>query len=188
MKISDIKTKDQITEILSDTKKLNDFLKTNKPFILKISKKFYYKNCGYEFEDLVQEGYICLIKALNNFNDKYDGLGTFVSFAYIVVHGTVGRMARAANRKQSQLIMYDKDVDDKFFDNFEDRMVEECMVEGFYKELTDVEIQVYQLWSKKISIKEIARELSMTVNSIKHLVYNKVKIKLEAYNRVCQEV
>ncbi|OPJ60088.1 RNA polymerase sporulation sigma factor SigF [Clostridium oryzae] len=73
-----------------DKAALDRLVEMNLPLVSSISKKFI--NRGYEYEDIFQIGSIGLIKAINNFNDKYKV--KFSTYAVPMIIGEIKRFLR----------------------------------------------------------------------------------------------
>ena len=70
-----------------DTNAMNKLIEANLPLVTSISKKF--MNRGYEYEDIYQIGCMGLVKAIKNFDDKYN-----VKFSTYAVHMIIGEIKR----------------------------------------------------------------------------------------------
>ncbi|AYD39813.1 RNA polymerase sporulation sigma factor SigF [Clostridium fermenticellae] len=73
-----------------DKDDLNRLVKLNLPLVSAISKKFL--NRGYEYEDIFQIGCIGLVKAINNFDEKYNV--KFSTYAVPMILGEIRRFLR----------------------------------------------------------------------------------------------
>ncbi|WP_123054299.1 RNA polymerase sporulation sigma factor SigF [Clostridium sp. JN-1] len=73
-----------------DKQALNRLVKVNLPLVSAISKKFL--NRGYEYEDIFQIGCIGLVKAVNNFDEKYNV--KFSTYAVPMILGEIKRFLR----------------------------------------------------------------------------------------------
>lgn len=73
-----------------DKEALNKLVKLNLPLVSAISKKFL--NRGYEYEDIFQIGCIGLVKAINNFDEKYNV--KFSTYAVPMILGEIKRFLR----------------------------------------------------------------------------------------------
>lgn len=73
-----------------DKEALNRLVKINLPLVSAISKKFL--NRGYEYEDIFQIGCIGLVKAINNFDEKYNV--KFSTYAVPMILGEIKRFLR----------------------------------------------------------------------------------------------
>lgn len=73
-----------------DTNAMNMLIEANLPLVTSISKKFI--NRGYEYEDIYQIGCMGLVKAINNFDDKYNV--KFSTYAVPMIIGEIKRFIR----------------------------------------------------------------------------------------------
>lgn len=73
-----------------DKDALNKLIEVNLPLVSAISKKFL--NRGYEYEDIFQIGCMGLVKAVNNFDDKYNV--KFSTYAVPMILGEIKRFIR----------------------------------------------------------------------------------------------
>lgn len=73
-----------------DKKALNRVVEINMPLVASISKKFL--NRGYEYEDIFQLGCIGLVKAINNFEPKFNV--KFSTYAVPMIMGEIKRFLR----------------------------------------------------------------------------------------------
>lgn len=69
---------------------LNKLIEVNLPLVSTISKKFL--NRGYEYEDIFQIGCMGLVKAVNNFDEKYNV--KFSTYAVPMILGEIKRFIR----------------------------------------------------------------------------------------------
>lgn len=69
---------------------MNNLIEANLPLVTSISKKFI--NRGYEYEDIYQIGCMGLVKAINNFDDKYNV--KFSTYAVPMIIGEIKRFIR----------------------------------------------------------------------------------------------
>lgn len=70
---------------------MNKVIEMNLPLVASISKKFL--NRGYDYEDIFQIGSIGLVKAINNFDDKFN-----VKFSTYAVPMIIGEIKRFIKR------------------------------------------------------------------------------------------
>ncbi|MDP4143954.1 MAG: RNA polymerase sporulation sigma factor SigF [Bacillota bacterium] len=75
---------------LGDKKALNKLIEVNLPLVSAISKKFL--NRGYEYDDIFQIGSMGLVKAVNNFDPKYNV--KFSTYAVPMIIGEIKRFLR----------------------------------------------------------------------------------------------
>ncbi|MBS6184950.1 MAG: RNA polymerase sporulation sigma factor SigF [Clostridium celatum] len=73
-----------------DAEAMNRLIEANLPLVTSISKKFI--NRGYEYEDIYQIGCMGLVKAINNFDDKYNV--KFSTYAVPMIIGEIKRFLR----------------------------------------------------------------------------------------------
>lgn len=77
-----------------DEQAREDLYKATRGIIIDLANKFH--NLG-PFEDLVSEGHICFMKALNSYSQKYQGKLQFSSYLYIVIENRYKQMHRVNN-------------------------------------------------------------------------------------------
>ena len=73
-----------------DTEAMNRLIEANLPLVTSISKKFI--NRGYDYEDIYKIGCMGLVKAINNFYDKYNV--KFSTYAVPMIIGEIKRFLR----------------------------------------------------------------------------------------------
>ena len=73
-----------------NTEALNKLIEANLPLVTSISKKF--TNRGYEYEDIYQIGCMGLVKAIKNFDEKYNV--KFSTYAVPMIIGDIKRFLR----------------------------------------------------------------------------------------------
>ena len=73
-----------------NTESLNKLIEANLPLVTSISKKF--TNRGYEYEDIYQIGCMGLVKAIKNFDEKYNV--KFSTYAVPMIIGEIKRFLR----------------------------------------------------------------------------------------------
>ena len=73
-----------------NTEALNKLIEANLPLVTSISKKF--TNRGYEYEDIYQIGCMGLVKAIKNFDEKYNV--KFSTYAVPMIIGEIKRFRR----------------------------------------------------------------------------------------------
>ena len=73
-----------------DAEAMNMLIEANLPLVSSISKKFI--NRGYDYEDIYQIGCMGLVKAINNFDDKYNV--KFSTYAVPMIIGEIKRFHR----------------------------------------------------------------------------------------------
>ena len=69
---------------------MNRLIEANLPLVTSISKKFI--NRGYDYEDIYQIGCMGLVKAIKNFDDKYNV--KFSTYAVPMIIGEIKRFLR----------------------------------------------------------------------------------------------
>ena len=73
-----------------DAEAMNRLIEANLPLVTSISRKFI--NRGYDYEDIYQIGCMGLVKAINNFDDKYNV--KFSTYAVPMIIGEIKRFLR----------------------------------------------------------------------------------------------
>jgi len=118
LKREDYNYEDNIELILrardGDKQALNRLIEMNLPLVSAISKKFL--NRGYEYEDIFQIGSMGLVKAVNNFDVKYNV--KFSTYAVPMIMGEIKRFIRddgiikvsRSVKNVARKLHYDKEV------------------------------------------------------------------------------
>lgn len=172
----------------------NILIKKYEPLIKKIASKMinYCGNCGYDLNDLIQEGRIGLSHAINFFNEQKDI--TFYTYAKICIErkiiSTVIAAKRLKNKILNESISYDEDSETTNFDKIlkdetgnpekiiMDLIFKEKLVEKIKFNLTEFEEKVFDLLISNFTYKEIAvildKEDKQIDNAIQR-IKNKVK-------------
>ena len=122
-----------------NTEALNKLIEANLPLVTSISKKF--TNRGYEYEDIYQIGCMGLVKAIKNFDEKYNV--KFSTYAVPMIIGEIRRYLRDNNPIR----------------------VSRSLKDIAYKAL-QVREKLIRTNSKEPTISEIAKELDMEVESV----------------------
>lgn len=83
-----------------DDKAFSELIKQYSPLISSIVRKYFL--AGFEVEDLMQVGYISLIKAIKNYDDKNGA--NFSTYLYMVVQGDIkNEITKSQNNKNATL-------------------------------------------------------------------------------------
>lgn len=91
-----------------DKKATYEILESLKPFIIKTSKTIFIK--GYEMEDLIQIGYVTLMKAITNF--KCENNNKFLTYAVSAIKNNFYYEIRKRCRQNSEISLNIKNEED----------------------------------------------------------------------------
>lgn len=152
-------------------------------------------------EDLIQEGLIGLHRAIENYDEE---LGSFESYAHIVIHGHLITAIKASNRYKHQVLNNSISLDKKIEDNNnltlldlianredvrynynqatpEDILFEneskEYYFNNLYKKLSQMEKEVFELYIDGYSYEEITQKLNINTKRVDNTL-QRIKQKL----------
>ena len=89
-----------------DKEAMNILIEMNLPLVSSISKKFL--NRGYDYEDIFQIGSIGLVKAIKNFDNKYNV--KFSTYAVPMIIGEIKRFLRDDGKRLARKIHFDREI------------------------------------------------------------------------------
>lgn len=85
----------------TDKRYLTELIIKNEGIVKKLANKYYTeKTASFDFNDLVQEGYIGLMKCVEKFDPEKQGSATFVSFAVHYIKGYINRFIDQKNTNE----------------------------------------------------------------------------------------
>lgn len=170
-----------------------------KPLIVVTANRLYCycKNTGLEINDLIQEGMLGLNFAINSFSDDKDTM--FYTYARTCIERKMISMIVGARRLKHRVLneslsiestddfnetfVHEKSLEDNSY-NPENVLLstehEEELIEEMNKELTDLEVQVFELKRNGFEYKEIAEILDKDVKSIDNAL-QRIRIKLRKF-------
>ena len=133
--------------------------------VVSCAKKYFNDNISFSKMDIIQEGNLGLMNAIEKYNLFYQGKEKFSSYAYVCIHSSIlraihdkGYIIRIPVHKHRELKLY-----------------EECL-NNLYKKLQRIP-----------TIKELVNELKMTKENVLELSYLKDKIYLNSLNQTLYE-
>lgn len=154
-----------------------------KPLIRKYANYYYqsFKNQGAEKEELIQEGMIGLINAINSYMEKEICL--FYTFVVIIIKREMERYTQKLVRNKNLILtnatsfydlvgtheLYVEDTLYNEYDNVETKLSENyysLILYNFKYELSDHQSQIYELRLNNFSNKEISKLLDITYKSV----------------------
>jgi RNA polymerase sporulation-specific sigma factor len=157
-----------------------------------------YNNHGIEKEELIQEGTIGLISAINNYAEKEDCI--FYTFANLVIKREMERYIKKSMRYKQQILTNATSINETVFNEeiiLEDTLfnevdlVENISSEIYYRqvlyrfkyELTSLQAQVYELRLNNFSNKEISVLLDINYKSVD----NCIRLTKEKFKKYIQK-
>lgn len=157
----------------NDDEALNLLLKKYKPLVVKYATKMTKEEN--EVDDYVQEGMLCIVKAINTFNEKYPY--SFNSYLNIILKRKFIDLAK--KNKSDKNITYHECLGDYVVDYlslFKDEEVEK--IEENSVKLSNFELCVYQYkFIDDIKPKKIAEIMKKDTKQIYDAI-NRIKVKL----------
>ncbi|MBQ4634533.1 MAG: sigma-70 family RNA polymerase sigma factor [Bacilli bacterium] len=168
------------------------------PFIINTANKMYKycPNTGLEVSDLIQEGMLGLNSAILTFKEQNDN--AFYTYAKTCIERKMISLMVSSNRQKYRLLneslSLNDTLDNDIFEleehlgdnsyNPEYRLfeheTEEELINGFKKQLTDLEEEVFLLKIGGLDYKEIAEVLDKELKTIDNAL-QRIKIKLKKY-------
>ena len=137
---------------------------------------------GIEITDIMQEGYIGLEEAINNF-DENDNT-TFYTFALLCINRQIinylRKCTRGKNRILNDALTIDENLERNCKDDFDVEMnfLSKDIINDITKELTKFEYDVFKLRLNGYSYDEIAKYLNKNVKSI-YNTFHRIKEKVK---------
>lgn len=175
-----------------------------KPIILALAHKYYkiLKNKGLELDDLIQEGYIGLDRALKRFSSTKNCL--FYTFATLCIERQLQTVARNASTKKQEVLNHaisfdyvmphtDMMICDIVEDENKNDPFKRVMELEYQKRLIDfqhslpmIQAQIFELRYNGFSYQEMQKILELSKKSIDgHLVRIRKKLKINGlYNGI----
>ena len=171
-----------------DKEAIAEILESFKMFIIKQCNKIYIE--GYDKEDLIQEGYISLIKAIEKYDDSK---GTFVAYSTRTIVNNYYMMIRnrakyngttSLNRSNDENIELIDIIEGN--ENIEEKMILREDIKEVMEAIDDMNDSdkklIIDLQVNKISGKQLAKELGISYVALckrKERALKKLKLKLE---------
>lgn len=168
-----------------------------KPLIRKYASYYYqkFKHQGAEKEELIQEGIVGLINAINSYMDKEICL--FYTFVVIVIRREMERYAKRLTRNKNLILTnatsfydlvgtHDLYIEDTLYNEYDttERKISDnyydLIIYNFKYELSDLQSQIYELRLNNFSNKEISKLLDITYKSVDNSI-RLMKIKFKNY-------
>ena len=161
----------ELLSVVNDDEKSTELIyKKYKPLIEKNAKKFlkYSRYNGLEINDLIQEGYIGLNKAIKSFNDSKET--SFFTYAKTLIERNQISTLIGSNRLKHKFLNESIPLDIT--------VSEDTLIEKIDEELTDFERQVFHLKISGFEYMEIADLLDKTSKQVDNAIQrikNKIK-------------
>ena len=175
-----------LEEIRSGSEEAMEYLLRKYLTLIKKTVRRYYL-IGGEEEDLLQEGYIGLIKAMQTFNrEKND---RFYPFAKICMEGQLCTAVTASNRKKHHPLNHSLSMDAADYQEFESQKdnpekivlakeMEEDLLDDIKEKLSPLERKVILMYLQGMSSQEIAVQTGKSMKSIDNAI-QRAKKKLK---------
>lgn len=129
---------------------------------------------GYNEDDFIQEGYVGIINAVNNYNELKDT--SFYTFAMICIENNMNKLIEKSLSKKNQFFNNQTSLDDEVSMEYEvengntsfldpaniviSKITNEDTIKLIEKNLSKNELEVYKLYLEGYEYKEIARKLN----------------------------
>ena len=137
---------------------------------------------GIEISDIMQEGFIGLEEAINNFSEKDNT--SFYTFAVLCINRQIinylRRTTRGKNRILNEAVAIDEVVEKSVKDSFDTEFsfISKDIIEEIKNKLTKFEYKVFKLKVTGYSFEEIANNLDRDIKSI-YNTFHRVKEKIK---------
>ena len=138
---------------------------SNLLIVVKLAFKYYYPFLHFSIMDLIQEGNIALLKAMNSYDIKYINTKSITSYAYYIIEKYMdsltkdsGQIIRIPRHKFSELKLYNQ--------KFE---------------------ELFNKFGRKPTYQELANELNFTRSKVKTLAKINLILSIESLNKKVEE-
>ena len=167
---------------------INIIYQKYKPLIINKSKDAIYiaNHHGLEISDIMQEGYIALEEAIQNFSENDNA--SFYTFAMLCIDRNIINFVRKNTISRNRLLNDASPIDDYIERNMIDesnlefsfiyRDTEEKIIDKIRKNLTDFEGKVFDYKIDGYSFEEIANTLNKDLKSI-YNTFHRIKSKIK---------
>ncbi len=167
---------------------INYIYQKYKPIIIKKSNNAILKanHHGIEINDIMQEGYIALKEAIDNFREQDET--TFYTFANLCIDRKISNYIKKNNTSKekalNEAVFIDETLENVLstpinsIDEVMNSEHENIIIKKLIPELSDIEKKVFNLKVKGYSFPEIANKLKKDSKSI-YNTFNRIKIKLK---------
>ena len=176
----------KIYKSTGDKEVLNKLIEENYKLIYFVIKRFTCKTIHFDKEDLIQEGYIGLIKAIEMFNLDYNY--NFSTYAIKYISGYMSKYITKHNRNELSLnVSYDSDeeielldqladkensyidVDDRLYNDYLHQDLEEGMsiLEADEKNILKARNGYYSI--RPLTLKEVSKIVNVDANKINYI-------------------
>ncbi|HEY8540789.1 MAG TPA: sigma-70 family RNA polymerase sigma factor [Pseudothermotoga sp.] len=163
------------------------------PMVMKISSKYYAPWA--DFQDLVQNGLVGLIKAVYYYQPDKSG---FSSFAWRSIESELKSFLTFLNRKKNRMLTDAVSVDlltsedsEETGYSFQDisfstarQAIASVIMEKIYEFLSDLEIQIIQMWIDGVSYEQIEQELGVNFKKVDNTVQKLKRVLKEKIDPV----
>lgn len=180
-----------------DDKAFSELIKQYSPLISSIVRKYFL--AGFEVEDLMQVGYISLIKAIKNYDDKNGA--NFSTYLYMVVQGDIkNEITKSQNNKNATLnnalsldLTLEDDDDEEGYspwaylfvsdDSIEDEVIKEqkikTILDTLKQNLDKEERGILSLYLQGYKYAEIARKLNVSNKKVDNTITKAKKLVIK---------
>ena len=167
---------------------INIIYQKYKPLIINKSKDAIYiaNHHGLEISDIMQEGYIALEEAIQNFSENDNA--SFYTFAMLCIDRNIINFIRKNTKSRNRLLNDASPIDDYIERNMIDesnlefsfiyRDTEEKIIDKVRNNLTDFEGKVFDYKIDGYSFEEIANTLNKDLKSI-YNTFHRIKSKIK---------
>ena len=176
----------KIYKSTSDKEVLNKLIEDNYKLIYFVIKRFTCNNLHFDKEDLIQEGYLGLMKAIEMFNLDYNY--NFSTYAIKYISGYMSKYISKHNRNELSLnVSYDDDdeielldtladkedsyidIDDRLYNDYLHQDLEDGMsvLEAEEKNILKARNGYYSI--RPLTLKEVSKVVNIDVNKINYI-------------------
>ncbi|ONN27881.1 RNA polymerase sigma70 factor [Thermosipho affectus] len=150
------------------------------PMVVKISSKYYAPWA--EFEDIIQNGLIGLIKAVFYFDSEKS---SFNSFAWRSIESEIKTFITYLNRRKNKILSESSSIDslneaegseqaDYSLEDKNSSVIKNAFIqiikEKIMNYLKDIEIDIFEMWLEGYTYKEIEKKLNINLKKIDNTV------------------
>ncbi len=196
MNYEDLNDYELVSYVMNSEEATDILFEKYKPLIYSIASKMYKDNLGLDLNDLVSAGMIGFSIAINTYNTHKETL--FFTYAKKCIETKIATLLKSATRQKHRLLNDSISVEaieeefkidlDKIIGD-DQKNPEKIMVDnenvneliiGIKKELTDFELQVFELKKSGFNYREIAEAMGIDAKKIDNAI-QRIKNKIKKY-------